>query len=108
MQCHKKSDDVNTGERSICAGAMSQTEKEIKAYFDGLDKDGSGKITFAEMKADMQKQYPDLNFDEMIKATIDGFDTDKDGEISWEEYIKFMRDNGGVKEEETEEQKNDS
>ena len=70
----------------------AKTEKEIRAYFDELDKDGSGKITVAEMKEFFGK-------DRGYAKTL-AFDKDDDDKVTWEEYIRFFRDHGFVKEEE--------
>ena len=92
-------DDANNSEESIWAEAMSQTEKEHRAYFDKVDKDGSGIITWAELTENLQKSRRSHEHDESLR--LFACDKDHDDNVSWEEYIKFMRDIGLVKEEET-------
>ena len=83
------------------ADAMpAKTEKEIRAIFDSMDKNGNGEVTVAELETAYNSGF--------AQSLVGRLDEDKDGKVSWEEYIKFLRDKGLVKEEQAEDQKNDS
>ena len=73
-----------------------KTEKEIRRIFNSFDWDRSGKVTVAELQSKVDPQ-----------KMLERMDGDKDGKISWDEYIKYMRDRGQVKEEQAEDQKDD-
>ena len=76
---------------------MAKTEAQHKAVFDFMDKDGSGEITFAEMK----QSFADLKIsvdDEILKKSIVALDSSGDAKISWAEYLDCMKRGGHVKE----------
>ncbi|XP_061173346.1 uncharacterized protein LOC133182517, partial [Saccostrea echinata] len=62
---------------------------EIKAAFELFDKDGSGFIDSAELKAVLHslKQNPT---DADVQAMIDELDTNKNGQIDYAEFEKYM------------------
>lgn len=60
--------------------------EEIRRAFKLFDSDGSGKISFANLKRVAQELGENLD-DEELRAMIDEFDLDQDGEIDEDEFI---------------------
>lgn len=66
-------------------------EKEIRAAFDGFDKDGSGVIEVGEFKMLLAKLGEDPDAEQLQEA-LETLDTDKTGTISFEEFLVWWRD----------------
>nr|VZI42773.1 unnamed protein product [Spirometra erinaceieuropaei] len=72
-----------------CQAGISQL---ALATFNAMDTDKSGKISFAEFKAAMQKeaQSGKVN-DANLRAFFDKLDVDKSGDLSLEELKKVFK-----------------
>lgn len=66
-----------------------QTETEIKAAFNVVDKDGSGCINEKELKDFMKKNGCSVSKKERIQMFKDA-DIDGDGKINFEEFVKVV------------------
>lgn len=64
--------------------------EEIKKAFKLFDTDGSGKISFKNMRAITQELGEDIQEDE-LRAMIDEFDQNDDGYIDESEFIAIMK-----------------
>ena len=65
--------------------------EEIKRAFRLFDDDGTGKISFRNLKRVARELGENLS-DEELRAMIDEFDLDEDGEINEQEFIQIMMD----------------
>lgn len=66
-----------------------EQKEEIKAAFDSIDTDGSGKIDVAELKIALES----IGFDSRKEETnriIEDLDKNKDGYISYEEFLELL------------------
>jgi len=64
--------------------------EEISKAFKLFDDDGSGKITFRNLKR-IARELGEKLTDEELQAMIDEFDKDQDGEINENEFINIMK-----------------
>ncbi len=67
----------------------TNSEEEILESFKVFDKDGSGKISAAELRHIMTNLGEKLT-DEEVEEMIREADVDGDGEINYEEFVKMM------------------
>lgn len=65
---------------------------EIRRAFKLFDEDGTGRISFKNLKKVAQELGETLS-DNELRAMIDEFDLDGDGEIDEEEFIRICTDN---------------
>ena len=65
------------------------SETVLKAAFDTLDLDGSGKISVSELK-DLVKTQADMS-DEVLEQLLRQADDNGDGEIEFEEFVRLMK-----------------
>ncbi|OBA24449.1 EF-hand [Metschnikowia bicuspidata var. bicuspidata NRRL YB-4993] len=72
------------GERIINRDPM----EEIRRAFKLFDDDGTGKISFRNLKR-VAKELGENLTDEELRAMIDEFDLDEDGEINEQEFINI-------------------
>ncbi|GAA5921577.1 hypothetical protein JCM3775_003114 [Rhodotorula graminis] len=64
---------------------------EIRRAFKLFDEEGTGKISFRNLKK-VARELGENLADEELQAMIEEFDLDMDGEISEQEFIKIMSD----------------
>ena len=77
------------------------SEDTLRAAFNSIDKDGSGKIDRDELKGALEADGGQLK-EEQITAMLNFADTDGDGEIDFEEYKTIMQVQSGVPQKATE------
>ncbi|XP_076309717.1 centrin-3-like isoform X2 [Tachypleus tridentatus] len=63
--------------------------QEMLKAFHLFDEDGTGKISFSNLKRVVHELGEDISKEE-LHAMIDEFDVDEDGEISEEEFLAIM------------------
>lgn len=76
---------------------MSVSREELEAWFQGFDKDGSGKIDASELRS-VVKEYREWQSlpldDESVDADVGGIlaaaDTSGDGKIDKSEFVNFF------------------
>ena len=76
---------------SACDKSTLLTETVLKAAFDTIDSDGSGKISVSELK-DLIKTQADMT-EEVAAQLLSQADENGDGEIEFEEFRKLMQRN---------------
>lgn len=69
----------------------SDFKAEVEKLFHELDKDKSGKISAAEMKAALQSCSDVPINDEHVKLFIEKVDANGDGELSLDELMKLLQ-----------------
>ncbi|CAB0041498.1 unnamed protein product [Trichogramma brassicae] len=74
------------------ASKMSEKDakEEVLKAFQLFDDDGTGKITFKNLKR-VAKELGENLTDEELQEMIDEADRDGDGEISQEEFLRIMK-----------------
>uniref|UniRef100_A0A1A9WL98 EF-hand domain-containing protein n=1 Tax=Glossina brevipalpis TaxID=37001 RepID=A0A1A9WL98_9MUSC len=70
--------------------AEKDTKEEILKAFRLFDDDGSGKITFKNLKR-VARELGEKLTDEELREMIDETDLDGDGEVDQEEFLRMMR-----------------
>ena len=70
--------------------ANRDPESELQEAFKLFDEEGTGKISFRNMRHIAKELGENLTDDE-LQAMLDEFDTDGDGEISLEEFRAIMK-----------------
>lgn len=85
-------DDLNPfkGFKSVFGG-VDLSDKGLEDAFKGLDTDGSGKCSNAELEAYIRKVHKKKLGPEAIASMMAEADTDKDGEVDLEEFKLIMR-----------------
>ena len=88
----KALDDLNPfkGFKSVFGG-VDLSDKGLEDAFKGLDTDGSGKCSNAELEAYIRKVHKKKLGPEAIASMMAEADTDKDGEVDLEEFKLIMR-----------------
>lgn len=82
---------INFDEYLAVLGPKSEEyDAAIIAVFKEFDKDGSGKISHAELKAALSK-IGGAASDELITAMIQLADENGDGSIDYNEFLKIMK-----------------
>jgi len=78
--------------REILTERISQQDpaEEISKAFRLFDDDGTGKISFRNLKR-IARELGEKLPDEELQAMIDEFDKDHDGEINEDEFINIMK-----------------
>ena len=72
-------------------GGVDLSDKGLEDAFKGLDTDGSGKCSNAELEAYIRKVHKKKLGPEAIASMMAEADTDKDGEVDLEEFKLIMR-----------------
>lgn len=70
-----------------------EEKKEIRDAFNILDEDGDGKLSLDEMRLLLQSQFMTFT-DAQANALLAELDTDKSGTIEYDEFEKYVIDNG--------------
>ncbi|VDM30722.1 unnamed protein product [Hydatigera taeniaeformis] len=70
-----------------CIMGLKET---VEKLFAELDKDKSGKISCAELKAALQSYSAEPLDDSHVKAFFDKLDSNKDGELSLDELMALF------------------
>mmetsp|Transcript_40414 Transcript_40414/g.35873 ORF Transcript_40414/g.35873 Transcript_40414/m.35873 type:complete len:81 (-) Transcript_40414:37-279(-) len=73
---------------------MSNPEEIAASIFQQFDKDGSGSIDAAEVKAMLEETYKGLKHvvtDDDVKHALSYMDSDGSGTISKDEYISMFK-----------------
>nr|BAJ07315.1 immunogenic protein [Hydatigera taeniaeformis] len=65
-------------------------KETVEKLFAELDKDKSGKISCAELKAALQSYSAEPLDDSHVKAFFDKLDSNKDGELSLDELMALF------------------
>lgn len=72
----------------MCNRFVLCSQKELKETFKQIDKDGSGSVSFDELK----EALVGFGFaDQDIRDMIALYDTNKDGVLSYDEFIRFWK-----------------
>ncbi|VDL57939.1 unnamed protein product [Hymenolepis diminuta] len=71
---------------------MCDFKSEVEKLFHELDKDKSGKISAAELKAALQACSKVPLEDEHVKLFLQKVDTNGDGELSLDELMELLKD----------------
>ena len=66
------------------------TKEEIVKVFKLFDDDGTGKISFKNLKR-VAKELGENMTDEELQEMIDEADRDGDGEVNEEEFLRIMK-----------------
>lgn len=67
--------------------------EEMKKAFKLFDDDGTGKISFNNLRR-VAKELGENIDEEELRAMIDEFDLDNDGEINEQEFLSIMTESG--------------
>jgi Ca2+-binding EF-hand superfamily protein len=70
--------------------SAKDSDEEILKVFNLFDTEGTGKITFANMKR-MAEELGETMTDEEIQNMIDEGDRNKSGDITKEEFLNIMK-----------------
>jgi len=70
--------------------AEKDSKEEVLKAFRLFDDDGTGKISFKNLKR-VAKELGETLTDEELQEMIDESDRDGDGEISQEEFLRIMK-----------------
>lgn len=74
----------------VCSTNLEMTKKKLKAAFDAMDSDGSGKLSKAEIK----QALIGMTCEKTIMILVRDMDTNGDGEVDFEEFAKAILNSG--------------
>uniref|UniRef100_A0A8B9QYQ3 EF-hand domain-containing protein n=1 Tax=Anas platyrhynchos TaxID=8839 RepID=A0A8B9QYQ3_ANAPL len=75
---------------TLIAGSEKDSKEEILKAFRLFDDDGTGKISFKNLKR-VAKELGENLTDEELQEMIDEADRDGDGEVSEQEFLRIMK-----------------
>ena len=78
------------------APSLIDTREELKKVFDMFDSEGSGKITFANLKRVAKELGENMN-DEELQSMLAHADHSGNGAVSMDDFYRLMKKGGGKK-----------
>ena len=93
-QATHHSDHLSAGQleqikHKLLAASYTIYGTDVRALFDRIDVDGSGKVDKSELASAVRRLLPDIS-KAQINSLMKLVDEDKDGKLDYPEFIRFL------------------